>query len=215
MRDVKAIVFDLDGTLVDSNSHYLEAYMQAFNRYGVDPPRDRVQRMYGRRSEEIVQQFIDEYQVSVDWEDVWWLMRSIFEERVSKDDVWRDGSIEVVKTLKDRYLLAVGTGTSRHSLGLMMTPGEQELFDAIVTSSDVERSKPDPETFILCSEKLGVNKSDCVVVGDTYLDMLAAKAAGMYAVGITTGPSTLEELVDSGADHIINNLGELPGLLED
>lgn len=209
MNGRRAIIFDLEGTLLDCNMHYLEAYLDAFQAHDMDAPRDEVWSMYGMRSEDIVKTIVSKYRPDASWNDVWLLMRRLFEERIKGGGLWIDGSLDVINDLGCRYLLGLGTGTSRHIIDLMLSSDEQAMFNAIVTFNDVKRGKPDPETFLLCAQKLGVEPEECLVVGDTYLDIRAAKAAEMYAIGVTTGPSTEKELIDDGADRIIGSLQEL------
>lgn len=85
---------------------------------------------------------------------------------------------------------------------------------AVVTCDDVTRTKPDPEGILKLLEQMGVSKDEVIVLGDHPVDMIAARAAGIHAIGITHGFGTPAELKEAGAICTINDLASLPKLLE-
>jgi beta-phosphoglucomutase len=120
------------------------------------------------------------------------------------------GARELLADLKQNgYRLAIGTSTPPENLDFIMThTGIAEFFDAFVNSADVQRSKPDPDTFLKAADKLGMKPSLCVVVEDAVPGVQAGKAGGMAVIAVTnTRPA--DELAHAGADRIVDSLTEL------
>jgi phosphoglycolate phosphatase-like HAD superfamily hydrolase len=91
----------------------------------------------------------------------------------------------------------------------LMNSGVAELFDAVITSDDVEKRKPAPDPLIVCAEQLDLQPFNCVYVGDTATDMKAGKAARMRTVGVLTGFDDYESLNRENPDAIIDSVQKL------
>jgi len=110
--------------------------------------------------------------------------------------------------------LGIATGFDEASYEPLHREGLIGYFAAAVTGGDVEPRKPDPEVLLECAAALGVEPPEAVYVGDTPLDIAAAKAAGMAAVAVLTGAGDSALLSRSGPDRIIASVALLPDLLE-
>src|SRR5215211_9429954 len=84
-----------------------------------------------------------------------------------------------------------------------------KYFEVIVTGLSALHTKPYPDPILLAAEKMGVQPQECLMIGDTTVDMRAGKAAGAQTVGVLCGFGEEEELLRMGADHILNNTAEL------
>jgi HAD superfamily hydrolase (TIGR01509 family) len=105
------------------------------------------------------------------------------------------------------FLLAVGSSAPKANLELVLDCTDlQDYFDAYVTSQDVTKGKPAPDTFLKAAEKLSLSASSCIVVEDAVQGIQAAKAAGMPVVAVTTTRSRADLV---GADIIVDNLAQL------
>ena len=125
------------------------------------------------------------------------------------------GLRETLETLRGRAAcLGIATGSDEASYEPLHREGLMGYFAAVVTGGDVEPRKPDPEVLLECAAALGVEPSEAVYVGDTPLDIAAAKAAGMAAVAVLTGAGDSAQLSRSGPDRIIASVAVLPDLLE-
>jgi HAD superfamily hydrolase (TIGR01509 family) len=132
--------------------------------------------------------------------------------------VLMDGVRDVLDALTSRGVrLAIGSSGVRLNLELTVTEcGLDGRFAAIASLEDITRGKPDPQVFLVAAAKAGVDPSRSVVFEDAPVGIQAAKAAGMYAVGLTTTRPAID-LLEAGADQVVNNLVgyDVPRLLRD
>lgn len=96
----------------------------------------------------------------------------------------------------------------------LKSAGVDKLFEVIITSDDIEKRKPAPDPLLACAQRLRVQSSKCVYVGDTRIDMKAGKAAGMKTVGVLTGFDNYDMLANEDPDAIINSIRNLVEVLE-
>jgi phosphoglycolate phosphatase-like HAD superfamily hydrolase len=92
--------------------------------------------------------------------------------------------------------------------------GIATYFNVVVTRNQVTHVKPDPEHIEAALKALAVSPTEAVIVGDSSVDMRAARVLGAVAVGLPTGVSTVEQLVDNGANYIVTSMFDLPQLIE-
>jgi phosphoglycolate phosphatase len=120
----------------------------------------------------------------------------------------------VLRALRDRGLkLGIMTGARRASLQPLLDDDLIDQFDAVITGAQVTRKKPDPEGLITCAQALGVVPADAVYVGDTPLDIQAARAAGMFAVGMLVGAGDSAVLSSCGPHHLVASHSRLLDVL--
>jgi len=124
------------------------------------------------------------------------------------------GAGHIVESLSSNGLkIGLVTSTQRQYLETKMQPlknaGVDNLFDAIITSDDVEKRKPAPDPLITCAQLLDMKPGNCVYVGDTTTDIKAGKAAGMRTIGVLTGFDEYGALEKEDPDAIIENVQNL------
>lgn len=124
------------------------------------------------------------------------------------------GAQEAVKKLAQRFPLAVvttrGAGSTR---AFLEVTGLAQDFQAVVDGLSTRRGKPSPDPVIWAAKQLGVAVENCLMVGDTIVDVMAAKAAGAQAVGLLSGFGEGDELAAQGADLLLASVAELPAAL--
>ncbi|MCX7854339.1 MAG: HAD family hydrolase, partial [Caldilineales bacterium] len=117
-----------------------------------------------------------------------------------------------LQRLKPTYRLALVTTRDREAVGhFLQRNGLADLFDAVVTRDDVRRLKPHPEPVILAAQRLGLTPQECLMVGDTAVDIQAGGAAGARTVGVLCGFGQERDLAD--ADRVLPTTADLDGLL--
>ena len=131
-----------------------------------------------------------------------------YREIIAKELVPAEGAKELLNDLKSEcFLLAVGSSAPRANLELVLDCTDlRDYFDAYVTSQDVTRGKPAPDTFLKAAEKLSLGAGGCIVVEDAVQGVEAGKAAGMPVVAVTTTRSRADL---TGADIIVDSLAQL------
>lgn len=183
---IKALIFDLDGTLADTMPLHMEAWRKACNRYGMDMNSAFLRSFTGSPGINIARAVIKEYSKEgvVDPYDVVSEKRSLFSDMLHmvKEVAPVAG---IVRKYHDVMPMAVGTGGPRNTvMRTLELIGMKDYFRHIITADDVESHKPDPETFIRCAELLEADPSDIIVFEDGDLGIRAAAVAGMQAVDV-------------------------------
>ncbi len=202
-----AVIFDLDGVLVDTaEMHYL-GWKRLADELGVDFDRKKNDRLRGvdrMRSLGIVLEDCDRTPDNLD--ELADRKNGYYKEMIqtlsSKDLL--PGASELLKALTERGV-KIGLGSSsKNAKAVVASLGITDMFDAIVDGRDFIKAKPDPEVFVICADKLGAKPKECIVVEDAQAGIDAARAAGMYAVGICNGDRL------NGAEVLFENVGEIP-----
>jgi pyrophosphatase PpaX len=206
------VLFDFDGTLVDSGEIILASFRHATRTVlARDIPDEVLAAAVGGSN-------LDEQMRALDEERADELARVYREHNtpLHEDLVAFEGIEHVLERLKsERRRLAIVTAKSRRTVDLAFAilPLERH-FDAVVTSEQTERHKPDPEPVLTALELLGSNAAEAAFVGDSPFDMGAGKAAGVFTIGVSWGKiHPVERLLDAGADTVVHSPEELLDVL--
>jgi HAD superfamily hydrolase (TIGR01509 family) len=218
---LSALIFDLDGTLVDSNLLHTEAWVRGFARLGYRIDADRVRPEMGKGGDNLVPSVLGPTAEERDGE----ALRAAVKEEYGKVTAERgvhvfDGAIELLKAVRERGLKTVlATSSSEDDLGHTFAAAGVDLrehVDAVVSKSDVERSKPRPDVVLAAVGKLGLSPAECAMVGDTAFDALAAKRAGVVTLGLLGGRTTdAQTLLAAGARRVYANAADLLARLDE
>jgi len=200
----KAIIFDLDGTLIDSIPAHLHAYQElAMSEFDIQLNQEKILEHFGKKSRDIITALFPLSGKNIDIlvEKKQRLYRQSFN-RVKL----LPGTKKVLRTAKERSIkCALGTSSSKKNVEIAIKEFGLE-FDIIIAGEDIECGKPNPETFLKIAQRLDISSDDCFVIGDAIYDMIAAKKAGMLAIGVLTGSTTRRQLKMANADVIFDNL---------
>lgn len=181
----RGLIFDLDGTLIDSLELNWQAMDAAMRGEGIVIARDEFIGMTGRSIEEIVDILVRRHgRADANREAIVRRKREIANSHA--DDVREIKLVaDVARQCHGKLPMAVGTGSDRHRATLMLaSTGLLPLFDHIVAADDVKRHKPEPDTFIRCAELMGLSPADCQVFEDGEMGLEAARRAGMAYVDV-------------------------------
>jgi HAD superfamily hydrolase (TIGR01509 family) len=214
LSDIRAVVFDLDGVLVDSEAINIRSAFEGFKALGhALEPGDRAQ-IVGRHPDDYVPILGERFGLGdADHRRIRELQNNMYVELWKTEATPMDGALDVPPTLREKgYRIGLATSASRlhvdHCFERFPMHG---FFDVILTKDDVAQRKPDPEIYLACARELGIEPVDMLVVEDSIHGVQAAKAAGAFCAAVTT-PHTDPSAVD-GADALIRSLRELPELL--
>jgi beta-phosphoglucomutase len=207
-RSIKAILFDLDGVIVDTLHYHFLAWQEVFSKIGGQVSEHTVLLHEGRSSKEILPILLHEANLDVAFDQ--------FDEIIEKKRVYYrkivkirfyHGVMDLLRKLKGLgYLLVVVTACARKTMETSLNAKERELFDIIQTGDDVPRAKPNPDPYDMARMKLGLRKQECLVVENAPLGIESAKEAGLYCVAVET---TLSHEYLGKADVIIEDIGKL------
>ena len=205
---VKAVILDVDGTLMDTNYLHVEAWAWAFDQVGRQVPRVEIHPKIGKGSGMLISEFVDDEEAA---NKVAELHDEHYKELQARAYPL-PGAKELIDSLhKQDYEVWLATSAEPQELerSLEMLEAEDRI-SGVVNSSDVEESKPAPDIFELALETAGVEAQDAVAVGDAIWDVESAKAAGLRCVAVLTGGAfSKEQLKEAGAVEVYKDCAEL------
>ena len=212
--NLTAIIFDMDGVLIDSEPAHKLAKERAFARFGITLPEAIYDQYKGSTDETVMNQVVPTIPgLNVDAQEMLRLKHQEFE-AIEHTALPIDGAKEFVNWAKTKFRLALATSaTPRNRQVTLKVLGLTDSFDYIVDTSGFSRPKPDPEIFQIALRGLNAEPANSLVIEDSLNGVIAGKAAGCRVVAITTSfsPALLRK---SGADDIVHNFQELRQLLE-
>ncbi len=218
MERSQALVFDLDGTLIDSVYQHVLAWRDALEQAGIELSVWRIHRKVGMSGGLFANALLRETGREVTTADAG-LLRRLHAEAYARYAAQvrpLPGAVELLRTLtRTGTPWAIATSGYRESAGLTLERLGVPEDVPIVTRDLVERAKPDPDLFLAAADKLGVDIQDCVVVGDSVWDLLAARRARALGIGLLSGGYGREELERAGAYRVYDDPADLLAHLDE
>lgn len=209
---LEAVIFDVDGTLVDSNDLHIEAWREAFAHYGIGLTYEQVHAQIGKGGDQLIPAFCSREQVDQFGDALDKLRGEIF----SRDYLPQVQPFPKVRALFERLKhdgLQIVLGTSAKETELeahLKTLGVRDLVDAATSADDAAHSKPCPDIFEAALGRLDdVFANDAIVVGDTPYDVIAAAKAGMKTIALLSGGFPEETLRAAGAVAVYVDIPDL------
>ncbi len=202
-----AVIFDMDGVLVDSAPAHFESWRRLAKQCGRDITEEQFAATFGRQNRDIIPLLIGE--VSGTTLEALADRKEEFYRALIRDSApVIDGAVDLIRSLHQAGVsLAVGSSGPRANIDLVLhAMGASELISVIVSGDDVIRGKPDPQVFTIACERLGVDPQRCVVIEDAPAGVEAARAAGTRTVAVLLHHQA--EAFDQ-PDYIVARLGEL------
>jgi beta-phosphoglucomutase len=207
--NLKAILFDFDGTLADTMEDNFLAWKKAFQKYNIEITREDYFPLEGLLLIEIAKRISRKYNLVVDdFNNVVELKNSFY--LANNNFRFYQGVEELIKTLKKKYILALVSASPRQKLEKTVPNDFLKLFNVIISGDDVKNGKPNPEPYLSAIKHLFLNPEDCIAVENAPLGIESAKSAGVYCIAVT---STVSKEYLKKADKIISNILELPSFL--
>ncbi|MBU1197148.1 HAD family phosphatase [Candidatus Micrarchaeota archaeon] len=204
-----AVIFDMDGVLVDSIPLYLKAEQIAFREHGVEmDAREQYERV-GQPEIELCKYFVRKHGVPKPPEEMSRLVEEKLFELLETDGMPRvPHAVELLTALREKEVpMAVASSSVERVVNHFLKAAElRRFFSVFVTISEIPRGKPFPDLFLKAAEYLRVPPSKCVVVEDALHGVEAARNAGMYCIGLKNPLSGQQNL--DGANVVVNDLKE-------
>lgn len=208
----RAVIFDVDGTLIDTVDLHAAAWVEAFSEFGIEAPYAAVRHQIGKGGDQLMPVFVPPEALARIREPLEDFRGRLFKERYFPQARAFSQTRALFQRLKQAGLvIAVGSSCKPDELPLFTDlAGVTDLIDQAATSGDAERSKPFPDIFCAALEKLApIPASEVVVVGDAPYDALAAGRAGLRAIGVLSGGFDEAELRQAGCLEIYRDPADL------
>lgn len=215
ISSLEAIIFDMDGVLIDSEPLHIQTDAKILQRYGVEVDPESLRGFTGLDNSVFYSQMRKTHGIIAPVEELIRSKNSLFiEELRNGENLAVKGFSEVKSAIQDMFpLRALASSSFRNVVDTALTAiGLEDWFLATVAGDEVALAKPDPEVFVRAAENLKVSPANCIVVEDSTHGIEAAIAAGMCVVGYINPLSGNQDL--SRANHQIASLIDLPGILQ-
>ncbi len=215
---LKAVIFDFDGVITDSEILHLRAFNQSLAQYGIEiTKKDYYTTYLGFNDIDCYKLLIEKGLLKMDEQQINTLMiqkKKIFEQLAKAEGKMIEGVRDFLKMLEQNNMpMAICSGSLLTEVEMVLEDARlRHLFEVIVSGEQVKKGKPDPEGFLLSLQRLNENRENpitanqCVVIEDSHWGLEAAKAAGMHTIAVTNSYDA-EQL--GMAEKIVNQLNEL------
>ncbi|MBX7151600.1 HAD family hydrolase [bacterium] len=210
MNGIHQILFDFDYTLADSSEGIIRCVNYALKEVGAKAAEpSAIRKMIGHSLEDTFGQFIEDQaviqkckQLFMDHADTGTMVKNTF---------MLAGVEEILEILHENfYTLGIVSTKRRSTIEDTLQQNQlDDLFDVIIGYEDVKNLKPDPEGIIKAIDRMGGSVGDTLYVGDSVIDVLAARNAGLRMIGVTSGTTDAQTLLQNGVNEVIKSLSEL------
>lgn len=216
-ENIKGIIFDMDGTLIDSMWLWRDVDINYLKKHGLELPHNLQKDIEGKSFSETANYFKERFGITDDVETIKSDWNQMAGELYKSKVTLKPYVLEFIHACKQLNIkLGVGTSNSKELLEVIIERFKlNEYFDSIRTSCEVEKGKPDPAIFLKVCEDLGLEPEQCIVFEDIPNGILAANNAGMYSIAIHDDFSKhMEEEKRELADYYIDSFEEILEVLK-
>jgi beta-phosphoglucomutase family hydrolase len=211
MPSPSAVIFDMDGVLVDTEPLHIEVNLSLLAELGINFPKERILEYVGISAPRFWQEIKQEFDLPQSAEELIATERARLLAHIAKVKAIPPipGIRELLDELSARNVpLAVASSSAMEAIIALLTKSDVlDFFPVLVSGQDLSRGKPAPDIFLLAAEKLGARPDDCLVIEDSSPGVAGAKAAGMQCVGFVNKNSGNQDL--SRADLIVADFSEM------
>lgn len=208
MKTIKAILFDMDGVLVDSEPLQFAAHKEALHHFGIEISKEEYI-SYGASasSKNFYSKMAELRKKEIDIPEVQKYKRELYKKSRVQIKIM-PGVREFLEKISNEYKVAVVSGSSRENVAATLKhAGINQFFKVTVSSDDVENNKPFPDGYLLAAITLGVEPQACLVIEDSINGIIAGKDAGMKCIAVPNEFTKRQDL--SKADLVLNSMEEL------
>jgi|SRR4051812_16505423 HAD superfamily hydrolase (TIGR01509 family) len=208
---IHAAIFDVDGTLVDSNDFHARAWEEAFHKFGNPVTFAEVRQHVGKGTDQLLPFFFSPEQLQRFGKEMEEFRSRLYEQKYRPQVKPFPLVRELFLKLKEaRLRIALATSAKPYEVeGNLQRLHITDLVDSITNAEAVKRSKPYPDLFLAAMKALDLPANACVAIGDTPWDGEAARAAGLACIGVTCGGFSEEQLRAAGCERVFRDPAEL------
>jgi HAD superfamily hydrolase (TIGR01509 family) len=204
---VKAIIFDMDGLMIDSERLYFEAQREIGRRFKLQVKDELLWKLMGRKPLESLKIFVNELNLPLSPEQAKDLRDEIMRLKMSKDLKPMPGLYHILNSLLGKVRLAVSTGAEQEFLDIALDNlGIRDKFSVLQSSDEIKNGKPDPEIFLVTCTRLGVAPEESIILEDSENGVKAGKNAGCYVIAVPSDYTRTHDF--KPADFIARDLFE-------
>ncbi len=203
----KAVIFDMDGVLIDSEPAYLEMNKKLFAEFGIEMDQEDYKALVGMPSIPMWTMLKKKYDLKNEVSDFLMIEKKRMHEILDSDNLSEpiEGVTELLGTLRENKLkLSIASSSAKENVNFIISKlNLTGYFDFIISGEEVKNGKPSPEIFLAVSGIFRISPDKCYVIEDSANGIMAARSAGMNCIGFTNNDSNSQDL--SGSDFILKN----------
>ena len=214
MTAFAALIFDLDGVIIDTEPLHAQAKKLAFEKHALEVPEPLYRQFRGRSDQDMVEHVVAEFgSPELSSAEVLALKHELFR-TLHQDIALVEGALEFIEQARRHFpkLALTTSATKKNQLFAFERFGLQPFFDVVVTAEEITHTKPHPEPYLTTVEQLGLAPASCLVIEDSVNGILSARGAGC-AVAVVTTSFSRDELMNAPYDYIVDSFAELAVLL--
>jgi len=208
---LKAIIFDMDGVLVNSEPLHRKAYFNMFEEFNLNVSNRLYESFTGKSTSAICKELCEIFDLSISHEKLMLSKRKHFKTIFDNDPKFQmiDGALSLIKNyFYNNLTLILASSASMTNINRIFKKFDlDKFFKAKISGADLKESKPNPEIFIKAAKLSGFNKSECIVIEDSTNGIIASKSAGIYCIGYNS-PNSKNQNYDK-ADLVVSNFNEI------
>lgn len=211
IADVKAIIFDRDGVIIDTDTLVSQSVFFGLEKIGINASEEDIPLMAGKSIESLKEFLLNKWNFNFD--EFRLIQRQYFYDHLDNAPYFHD-TIEFIKKLnKQNKILALTTSAGIEGTILILKKiGIFDMFSVIVAKEDCTKFKPDPEPYMITAKKLGIRPENCIVVEDSEVGVKAAKKANMYCIAIPNKHTKNQDF--SIADKTVSSIKDIENMPE-
>jgi beta-phosphoglucomutase len=205
----RAVIWDVDGTMVDTAELHYEAWKRLAGELGVPFSRADFTATFGQRNPEIIGQLLGTHYTDAEVADLGFRKEEYYRAAARHGITLLPGARALIEGLHAAGMAqAIGSSAPRENVDLILSlTGLERFFGAVIACEDTQRGKPDPQVFQMAAARLGATPTRCLVLEDAVAGVQAAKAGGMRCIAVTfVGHHPQEKLRAAGADLVVESL---------
>ncbi|MDB4595669.1 HAD family phosphatase [Flavobacteriaceae bacterium] len=208
---LKAIIFDMDGVIVNSEPLHRKAYFDMFEEFNLSVSNKLYESFTGKSTSAICKELCEIFDLSISHEKLMFSKRKHFKTIFDNDPEFQmiDGALSLIKNyFYNNLTLILASSASMTNINRIFKKFDlDKFFKAKISGADLKESKPNPEIFIKAAKLSGFNKSECIVIEDSTNGIIASKSAGIYCIGYNS-PNSKNQNYDK-ADLVVSNFNEI------
>jgi len=209
---IKAVIFDIDGTLIDSVNEHAESWVRTFKEFGKDVSIKEARKLVGMGSDQFLSDYFSEREVEEKKKEIDEYRSELFaKEYMAKIKPFPKVRDLFLKLKQDKIKIVLASSATEEEVEKYLEIARiKDLVEKKTSADDAEKSKPEPDIFQAACDKLGkINKQDIIVIGDTPYDAVAAKKAGLKIIGVLSGGWAKEKLIESGCAEVFEDIAAI------
>lgn len=209
---IKAVIFDIDGTLIDSNDAHAETFGKAFKKFGKVVPFEELKCLIGMGADDILEKYLSKNEIKEFGEELLEYRKGIFlEEFLPKIKVFPKTGELFEKLQSDKLQTALASSAGEEELKEYKKLLEiDDLIEEETNADDAEEAKPAPDIFLAAFDKLkNVEKENVLIIGDTPYDAEAATKANLKIFGVESGGWSREKLLETGCAEVYRDVAAI------